>query len=102
MYSFHLQLKNSTDPSGRLDHASPGIASITSRASSAAIACEEGTSAVAMPGLYVHRAFLMEQEFLKLRDHQPTQPASFQAIGNGKRFALSKSVFEREIDDAKD
>jgi hypothetical protein len=44
----------------------------------------------------------MEQEFLKLRDHQPTQPASFQAIGNGKRFALGKSVFEREIDDAKD
>ena len=70
MYSYHLPLKNSTDPSGRLDHASPGIASTTSRASSAAIACEERTSAVAMPGLYAHRAFLMEQEFLKLQDHQ--------------------------------
>ena len=55
-----------------------------------------------MPGLYVHRAFLMEQEFLKRRDHQPSQPASFQAIGNGKRIAFGTNVFEREIDDAKD
>jgi hypothetical protein len=55
-----------------------------------------------MPGLYAHRAFLMEQEFLKLQDHQPAQPASFQAIGNGKRVAIGTSIFEREIDDAKD
>jgi hypothetical protein len=44
----------------------------------------------------------MEPEFLKLQEHQPSQPASFQAIGNGKRIAPGKSVFEREIDDAKD
>jgi len=44
----------------------------------------------------------MEQEFLKLRDHQPAQPASFQAIGNGKRIAPGTSVFGREIDDAND
>ena len=37
MYSYHLPLKNSTEPSGRLDHASPGIASTTCRASGAGV-----------------------------------------------------------------
>jgi len=40
VYSCHLPLKDSTEPSGRLDHASPGIASTMSRASGAGITSE--------------------------------------------------------------
>jgi hypothetical protein len=44
----------------------------------------------------------MEQEFLKIQDRQNKQPASFQAIDNGKRIAFARTAFELENDDAKD
>jgi hypothetical protein len=44
----------------------------------------------------------MEQEFLKVQDHQNRNLASFQAVGNGKRIAFARTAFELENDDAKD
>ena len=38
--------------------------------------------------------FLMEQEFLKLQDDRTSQPASFQAVGDGKRIASERTAFE--------
>jgi hypothetical protein len=44
----------------------------------------------------------MEQDFLKIQDHQDSQLASFQAIDNGKRTAFARTAFELENNDAKD
>ena len=34
--------------------------------------------------------FLMEQEFLKIKDNRTSQPALFQAVGDGKRIASER------------
>jgi hypothetical protein len=44
----------------------------------------------------------MEQEFLKVQDYRASQPASFQAVGDGKRIASQRTAFEQGKDGAKD
>jgi hypothetical protein len=102
VYSYHLPLKDSTEPSGRLDQASPGIASTTSRGSTAGVTRKEWSSMGAINRIISLSYFLMEQEFLKLQDHQNRNLASFQAVGNGKCIAFARTAFELENDDAKD
>jgi hypothetical protein len=36
----------------------------------------------------------MEQEFLTIQDDWTSQPASFQAVGDGKRIASERTAFE--------
>jgi hypothetical protein len=42
----------------------------------------------------------MGREFLKSKDHQNRNLASFQAVGNGERIAVKRIAFELESDDA--
>ena len=51
---------------------------------------------------YTLNAFLMKREFLKGQDNLQSQLALFQIVNGGTGIALSGTVFEREIDDAKD
>jgi hypothetical protein len=44
----------------------------------------------------------MRQEFLKVQDYWTSQPASFQAVGDGTCIACERTAFEMEKDDAKD
>jgi hypothetical protein len=66
------------------------------------MACKERASVVAMPGLYVHRAVLMEQEFLTFRDSRSNNLLFLRGVPSGSLIALVRLFFRAKIHDAED
>src|ERR1700756_1527867 len=93
VYSCQRLLRNSLEPSGRMDQASVGIVSITCRSflseffsSSSALlsaSCDRCRVPGAIGGLYDRRRFLIKEEFLKNQDDLSGQIQLQQAIANG-------------------